>query len=178
MTTDRRNPAVWSFAYASYRTYYALGGIASAALTLTVLGCTRYEWVSDYETPACVGYQGRPTSHIILSGPTAVTEPSVIRGRVIDDEHQTPMDHATVVIRGTTVHGMNTDSTGTFRFDAVAPGQYLMQVRRLAYVPASDSILVPLAGRDVEVRLGASMLDGPCSGFASVRMRKPWWKIW
>ena len=157
----------------------SLRGIASASFVLVALTCTRYEWVPDYDTPACAGHSGQPRPHIFLSDTAALIEPSVVRGRVVvDDSSRKPMDHATVVIRGTSMRGMETDSTGTFRFDTVAPGKYLMHVRRLAYVPTSDSILVPRGGRDVEVRLSASMLDGPCSGFASVRMRKPWWKIW
>ena len=71
------------------------------------------------------------------------------------------------------------DSTGQFAISFPVSGHYELRVRALGYHTRVDTLLLPLAmDTAVVIALRPVTLDGACSGFATVRVRKPWWKWW
>jgi hypothetical protein len=53
-----------------------------------------------------------------------------------------------------------------------------MVVRHVGFHVTRDSIAIPAeAGVRVEATVEIEVHDGPCSGFAALRVRKPWWKF-
>ena len=140
--------------------------------------CNRYEWVPDYESPECAGYR-RPTHRLLVSRSSDSLGAAAIRGRVIAQHNRQAVSGAQVVLRADSTRGVLTDSAGGFVFDRLRPGTYRLDVGAIGYGYMSDSIAVPSAERvDVEAQIVQSVNDGPCSGFGTVRVKKPWWKFW
>jgi hypothetical protein len=157
----------------------ALRRLAVLVMAVSVLACACYEWVPDFLSPECANFV-RPTHRLVREVPSSDTARlGVVRGRVLPNESATSVAEAHVELRGDTIRRFTTDSTGRFVFDGVNVGRHRLLVRRIGYDISVDSITVPLTpGRELEVRLQLSVLDGPCSGFGAVRVRKPWWKLW
>ena len=71
-----------------------------------------------------------------------------------------------------------TDSLGTFRLDAPAPGTYAVVARQLGFRPGQDSAVVTArAGQALRLVLAHPPLDG-CGLDMYLLVRKPWWKWW
>ena len=145
---------------------------------VTTIGCSRYEWVSDIKTPQC---RNRPAP--ILGSLVPIVTPgadsSVVIGLARELTSELLLSHATFIISTEPVIGVRTDSAGRAELPVLPPGRYLVTVLRIGYSAAQDSVTFPLpSGARLEAKLEAQMLDGPCSGFAAVRVRKPWWKFW
>lgn len=62
-----------------------------------------------------------------------------IHGRVVDAESLHPIEGATVRLKATTPEGdirtVAADSAGEYRFNAVKPGRYRLEISRLGYIP-------------------------------------------
>jgi hypothetical protein len=152
------------------RTYRALAALLAASTTAAAGACTRYV----YRPPDCPPKPALP----------AVERAVVPReaGTLVGDLRSTldgrPVGWADVALEGTT-RQTTTDSAGTFRFDTLPAGRYVLRTRRIGYAPRRvDSLTVGGAdGVRLTVPLAPQVLDG-CPGFIVVRERVPWWKLW
>lgn len=158
-----------------FRVRFAL----AAATLLGSLSCSRYVWVPDDELPACRNRREPASSRPLTFEQRSASESGSLRGRVVMAANRRPIPWATVVLLMNEPRTTTTDSLGAFTFTDVRPGTYLIRTRRIGYQSPTDSLRAPLAsGAALVLPLDAQMLDGPCSGFAALRVRKPWWKLW
>ena len=71
---------------------------------------------------------------------------------------------------------ISTDSTGRFAFDSIAPGRYVLRIRRIGFGVVSDTIEVRQGG-SVTARavlaMDRVMLDH--CGYVMTMKRVPWW---
>ena len=154
-----------------------VGPIGFRLALALALGCVRYEQVPDFLGPACQNRiaptrSGPPLGTIqVDSFPTGL-----VTGRVRAEGAADGLAYAVVTIAGRVD---TTDSVGRFALTDIAAGSYLVSVRRIGFASTRDSIRTATGGgMHVEVELRTAMLDGPCSGYGVVRVRKPWWKVW
>jgi len=71
------------------------------------------------------------------------------------------------------------DSAGLFSFDSLPQGRYELLTRRIGFAMRRDSLSWPFVRTEmVVIPVKPQPLDGPCSGFAVIRVRKPWWRVW
>ena len=155
---------------------FALAGCAGL-----LIACNRYEWIPDYETDACRNRKVEPSvpvppPHFI---PSSAEGGRSLSGIVMMGGSDKPA-HSRVTLYATPPVVTNTDSLGRFTISA-PPGRYRFLVRTLAYKSVQDSVTFPPPTHSVlaiTVDPQALVLDGPCSGFAVARVRKPWWKVW
>lgn len=157
-------------------------------VTLGLLGaCARYEWVNELDHPGVCptagrgAGTGRGTFHVDTDVPPLA--PGEIVGTVIRTGDAVPVAAASVTARpdaggAGAPRAARSDSLGRFRIDELRPGRYELATRRVGYTIRYDTLLVGPAGVRVQVGLEPQATDGPCSGFAMVRVRKPWWKVW
>ena len=153
--------------------------IAVVATTTAPLACARYEWIPDSELPACADAR-RPASHgpVVFERDSAANG-NALRGRVIQSGRGEPIPGATVTLLTEPARTTTTDSAGTFTFTEVPAGAFLLRTRRIGYRSRADTLHLPFTERGgLALPLDTQMLDGPCSGFAALRVRKPWWKLW
>ncbi len=153
------------------------------ALTLGALsGCApRYRWVNELDVPgACRGVDSRRSLAERVE-PGAPAGAAGVRGRV-ERQDGAPVEQAAVVLRraaGTPPVVAYADVDGAFAASNIPPGTYRLEVRRLGYAMVRDTLTVT-SQREVRlrVRMAEQPLDGPCSGFAMVQVRQPWWHFW
>lgn len=154
-------------------------------LPLALLACVRYEMVNELDYPgAC------PPKPPVADG--AVAETTLVASNLANDDTSralvgvitdrrtgTPIsDGVLYVLRADTAR-VPVDSAGRFRVRAVAPRSTVgLDVRRVGYARLAATVRAPDSGRALRVALTPQILDGPCSGFAAYRLRKPWWKLW
>jgi hypothetical protein len=158
--------------------------LALGIAVTTGTACARYEYVNETQLPEC-------RDRVRLRPPTAVRwvagerqAPDVIAGRVVDTAGVAVLG-AQVLIASDTTHAALrpetprtvTDSLGRFRVDSVSPGRYGLIARRIGYKWARGMIDVPTDGAAL-VTMDIDIIDGPCSGMATLRIRKPFWKLW
>lgn len=75
--------------------------------------------------------------------------------------------------------GVLTDSVGRFSIAVPTEGPYVLRVLGIGYRARVEPLRARLsADAGVVIALRPMVLDGPCSGLAAVRVRKPWWKGW
>jgi protocatechuate 3,4-dioxygenase beta subunit len=74
------------------------------------------------------------------------TEPSRIAGQLVDRSSGSPVEGAETWLRGTNFRTL-TDGRGTFVFDGVAPGTYMLMTDHLAYGTKMDTLVVPYGER-------------------------------
>lgn len=149
--------------------------------------CARYEWVNELDHPGGCPTAGRSpfprggTFHVDTDAPPL--PPGEIVGTVIRTGDAVPVAAASVTARpdaggAGAPRAVRSDSLGRFRIDELSPGRYELATRRVGYALRYDTLLVGAAGVRVQVGLEPQAVDGPCSGLAMVRVRKPWWKVW
>ena len=80
------------------------------------------------------------------------TEPSRVSGQLLDRNEGTPVEGAETWLRGTDFRTL-TRGDGTFVFDDVPPGTYMLMTDHLAYGTKMDTLVVPYGER-----LAVSML--------------------
>ena len=157
------------------------GAISVAALAL-VAACSRYEWQNELDVPGLCDAAGQAThatvTHRVRLEPESLT--ARLRGHVTRRDTGQPLTQALVRLTdGRTRDAVQSDTAGGFVIDSVLPGRYAIQVLRLGFHAVRDTIEVAAdGGASLEIGLDVAILDGPCSGFAAVRVRKPWWKVW
>src|SRR5262245_54570177 len=83
------------------------------------------------------------------------TPGGTIKGQVIDGATRNPVDFASVVLRGTSYRSV-TDANGRFRVQAVTPGTYSLEVKRIGYVVLVRNEIVVAAGQTVTLSLIAT----------------------
>jgi hypothetical protein len=155
--------------------------IIVAAIAL-VAGCSRYEWRNELDVPGMCD-DARQATHATVPRRVRLESapPSAqLRGHVSRRESSEPLSQALVRLTdGYTRRAVQTDSAGLFVIDSVLPGRYTIQVLRVGFRALRDTIEVTADnGAPFEISLDVAVVDGPCSGFAAVRVRKPWWKVW
>jgi hypothetical protein len=78
-----------------------------------------------------------------------------VRGLVFDNETQTPLIGATVVITGTKpLLGSSTDLTGNYKISNVPLGRYDIQISYIGYDPAIVSGILVTSGKEVVLNTG------------------------
>ncbi len=154
----------------------------SAALLAVVLGCARYEYVNELDVPGlCSGGVSGPTPAPLRVDTTSdAAAAATLHGRVVGATSGAGVQGAQVRISDAAwAAEVLVDSAGWFALDSLAPGRYALLTRRIGFAARRDSLAWPLTERgSLLILLTPQVLDGPCSGFAVVGLRKPWWKIW
>jgi hypothetical protein len=85
---------------------------------------------------------------------------------------------AVILLDADSLHRVTTERDGRFAI-AASPGTHRLLVRRIGYFPYATSVTLPLPQpSEVVIKLAEAFNDGPCSGFAMVQVKTPWWKIW
>jgi hypothetical protein len=157
------------------------GRIVIAVLAF-VAGCSRYEWQNEVDVPGLCD-DATQTAHAAVPRRVRLDSDlssARLRGHVSRRDSRQPLSQAFVrVADNHTRDAVQTDSAGGFVIDSVLPGRYAIQVLRVGFHALRDTIdIVADGGAPLEIGLDVALLDGPCSGFATVRVRKPWWKVW
>lgn len=138
--------------------------------------CTRYEAKPDYPYPeACRSTRSPARTELEISNVGGG-----IRGRVLVHlREKLPVADARVSLAHTPPALATTDAQGFFAIDSVPPGRYVLQVLAIGYDRWRDMVTVVTDERPpFDVLLTVNALDGPCSGFSDVYVKKPWWKFW
>lgn len=156
--------------------------IFGIAVACSLAACARYEWVPDYQSAECSApaavlpaRAGLPVE--VQSAASMRT--GTIAGSVAHAFTDQPLDGARIALSTVPAVGAITDSLGRFQVRSVAPGRYAIVIRRIGFTTTRDSLTIPVeGGLRIAARLEPAPLDGPCSGFGKVRVRKPWWKVW
>lgn len=153
-------------------------GVATAVF----LGaCARHEWVPDYLAPECQGFR-RPLSttfHTEMDAAASPSDSAGLRGRVIVAGTRQPLSDASLVLSTIPPRSVITDSVGQFYFAELPAGTFVLRTRRVGTHGRVDTVTVPLRSvKAVVLPLDLEVMDGPCSGFGIVEVRKPWWKFW
>jgi hypothetical protein len=151
-------------------------------LLLLALGCTRYETVNELDVPGLCPASARtaPSTPLRYDPPRDSATEAALRGRVVNASSGDGLAYAQVRLsRPGQVLEVIADSAGWFSRDSLPMGRYVLWTRQIGFAARRDSLTLPLPERRVAViPLTATALDGPCSGFAALRIRKPWWKLW
>jgi hypothetical protein len=155
--------------------------VVAVSLAL-IAACSRYEWQNELNVPGLCDTTRQATHGSVPPRVRLELDPphGPLRGRVSDRTSRQPVSQAAVGLAGSHAHyAVQTDSAGVFVIDSMPPGWYTIQVARVGFQAVRDTIEVARGdGAPFEIGLDMAVLDGPCSGFASVRVRKPWWKFW
>lgn len=149
------------------------------AIAAGAVGCTRWEPAPPGPEPGCPPAL-RSVGGLIetrYASLDSVTHPIVIQ--VVDSIMRRPLGSAWASVRGDTLVWGRSDSLGIARFDLTWTTSVVVEVQRLGFQTRRDSLVLP-ADRAVQmvVPLSPSPFDGPCSGFAIVMQKQPWWKFW
>lgn len=157
------------------------GQISVVALAL-LAACSRYEWQNELDVPGMCDAASQ-TSHATMTRRVHLEQDPAtarLRGHVTRRDTREPLRQALVrVADGHSRGTVQSDTAGEFVIDSVLPGRYAIQVLRVGFHGLRDTIeVVSDGGAPLEIGLDVAVLDGPCSGFAAVRVRKPWWKVW
>ncbi len=154
-------------------------------LSLLLLGpsmlaaCNRYEYVNELDLPEC---KNRPPPILVHAGPVALepVDSAWLYGIVVRKDDGEPLEGAQVRVLSSDSAGVLTDRLGRFAFrGAPSHGLVHLDIRRIGFAHYTDTVSVPLErGTAWRVALAVMANDGPCSGLAAVRVRKPWWKFW
>jgi Carboxypeptidase regulatory-like domain len=159
--------------------------VALGILVAIGAGCTRYEYINETELPECRnrGLPARPPELQWVAPATAVA-PGTLLGRVVDTTGVAVWSAQVALATDTAWRSLRpptrrtlTDSLGRFRLDSVAPGHYTLFARRIGFESVRGPVDVP-ADRALLVTTAPAIMDGPCSGFSALRVRKPFWKLW
>jgi hypothetical protein len=158
------------------------GGILAFGTLLALAGsCARYQWVPVGEQPECRNRKPTPPAGIIaiVNSNRSAAGASLV-GRVSEQSTGRSIPGAQVILERGERTTANSDTAGRFVVTGVPSGRYRVTVRSLGFEVPSDSISLPLPdSSEVDVQLVvATINDGGCDGFAMVRVRKPWWRIW
>jgi hypothetical protein len=147
-----------------------------------LVGCSRYEWRNERDVPGLCPLPPDSTQisaihHSLVDGSGGVGS---IRGRVGTRGSGAALAEARIVVTALTERRtVDSDSLGVFQIDSLPPSRYRIEVRRVGSHGVSDTLdLVPGKLVQVAADLAPFINDGPCSGFAAVQVRKPWWKLW
>jgi hypothetical protein len=140
---------------------------------------------------ACARYVTRPVPceagppAPALRSDTAYAPRGAIVGFVDDAEGRGAVAQAMVSLYGDSswrssgqvLRGDTTGADGRFGFDGLPPGGYVLRIRRIGYESVPYELLLERsAGRAVVVPVRPMATDG--CGFAVIRERLPWWRVW
>jgi len=96
---------------------------------------------------------------LLLTHGAAAQRPVSVLGRLLDAGNNHPVEGATVDLTDREGAGV-TDSLGTFRIEAVPPGQHVLRVRHVAYGVHLHDVDVPAgANLRIELRLSPQALE-------------------
>ena len=155
---------------------FAFFGQLVAAVLVLAMGCYHYVERQRPLTAAECGPPETPRAFARVSADSS--RPRVIHGIILDASVPsavvTPLSGARVQIQQRTV--TQTDASGRFRIDSVAPGSYPIVMRLIGYHSRLDTVTVgAYAGSYIEVGLEPAPFDG-CPGFMEVVERKRVWR--
>lgn len=148
-------------------------------ILVAVLGaCARYEYINELDVPGlCANFQ-RPNGNSRVELIDSLMVSGSVVGTIVRDS-LVPLQQATVTLEGTGRRPAVTNPKGAFEILDVEPGEHVLVTRAIGYEPRRDTVRMPVKGGiRVQAQLQVAVHDGPCSGFAAVRVRKPWWKLW
>jgi hypothetical protein len=149
-----------------------------SAVLIFLAACNRYEWKSDFEVPALCPKPRRDPALPVPPHSEMALEGTTVRGRVVYGDSATPVSGSLVALSAAGTREARTDAGGSFVLDSVSAGSYVLRIRAIGFNLWQDTVdVVPMPRPSFEVRLTPAPLDGPCSGFEKVRVRKPWWKF-
>jgi len=146
-------------------------------VALLIVSACRYEWKNELDIPSmCPPPKPRVPAIRIAS----LTSSGSMVGRISRLDNGNGVDGARVRLQATPLSYVAvSDSLGRFVIDSLPFRRYVIDVLRIGFVPLlSDTLVVQTTAPPFDIGLEVSMLDGPCSGLALVRVRKPWWKLW
>jgi hypothetical protein len=152
-------------------------------VAMVLVSCSRYEWRNELDVPDLCD-ASRVASPASATGvfrqANVRTAPGVLAGRVADRLSGQSLAYARIrATDSSATVAASTDSTGAFEFSSLRPARYSVTVDRIGYQRVTGTLVLAAgAGNTLDVLLAPSVHDGPCSGFAAVRVRKPWWKVW
>ncbi len=144
-----------------------------------VVACNRYEYIPDYMTAECQN-QPRTRSGFAVRFTSAGDVPvGVLTGRIASPTPAASRGVHVLIQAGSWWQADTTDSLGLFRLSNLQPGRYQLVLRRIGFRQTRDSITISeRSGVRLEATLDPEVMDGPCSGYAQVPVKKPWWKRW
>lgn len=94
---------------------------------------------------------------LVAASPTGTAPSSSLVG-FVQAADGTPIDHATIVLRGNSVTRTATSgSTGAFHLDTLIPGQYLVFAVARGFAPLADRMVNVVAGRQSNISLVLSV---------------------
>lgn len=167
-----------------HRTHELIGSKRAwvgALVWLAGTACTHYQLVDERDVPGLCPSSGA-LGPALVADTSLVPEDSVpgLRGIVLEDVTGRPIAGAVIRAIGSTPASAHSDAAGRFRLAPVRPGPELrLDVRALGYARVEFVAQVPVKP-EAALRIALTPLptDGPCSGFAQVRVQRRWWKIW
>jgi len=119
-----------------------------------------------------------PPLRLGANGPTYVGSAGIVSGRVVDADAGQPLPATVHLVGRGRGREAATDTAGTFRFDSMAPGRYVLRTRRVGYRQRQDTADVdPTAGRALVVRLEPAALT-LCPGGVWIVTRTRRWGRW
>ncbi len=149
---------------------------------LLAAACSRYEWKNELDIPGLCDKPADWTQSSIMSQVPPDSQPSGERllGRVYVQGSGQPLGGARILLTSEGArHQAESDSLGRFVLDWISLGEYLIEVWSIAMHSVHESTYVAASDRAaLDISLAPFQTDGPCSGFAAARLRKPWWKLW
>lgn len=148
-----------------------------AAVLVASAACYRYV---ERRRPVTTAECAPPQTPRALARHTAdSSSPRAIRGLVVDasavGSAARPLPGALVQVEQLR-RAVQTDASGQFRVDSVAPGRYAVSTRRIGYHTRWDTVTVePRSGTVLEIGLEPVPFDG-CPGLIVVVERKRVWR--
>ena len=155
--------------------------VRTACLTaLAILAaCNRYEWKDDRKVPGLCGSPRTTRAPTPPRDREVMLVGSHLIGRVVRRDSDTAVTYADVQLGPEPYRRTRTDANGMFAFDSVPPSRMTLRVRQIGFAAWQETIAtIETPAPELVVALRLQPTDGPCSGFAWVRVRKPWWKFW
>jgi hypothetical protein len=151
--------------------------ILASIAVLCPVGCIRTVLVNELDVPGLCPEAGLnpavPSLRLLLD--TGYPRPS-LRGVIFDNSTAARLPGTQVRLDYPARTVALTDSAGQFAFDSILPGPNVLRSFRIGFVARTDTLMIP---DSTVVRLSIPMaiqsLDGPCSGFADVPVRKLVW---
>ena len=154
---------------------------AGVALSAGMLSnaCARTVWVNELDSPKCRDPQPVVTS-AIESTTAASVAPNMLVGIVMRADSREPVRAAVILTSALPPDTAISDSLGRFRLARAGMVPWVLRTRAFGMDARTDTLSEQDASHLVRILLKpiAVVFDGPCSGFAMVPVRRPWWHFW
>lgn len=141
--------------------------------------CARTVCVNELDSPKCRDAQPVITP-AIESTTAASIAPNVLVGIVMRADSREPVRAEVMLTSARPPTTAITDSLGRFRLARAGTAPLVLRTRAFGMDVRTDSLSDEDASSLLRILLKPAVVifDGPCSGFAMVRVRRPWWHFW